>query len=139
MAKYNWRNAIGRFETKSKLAIIDAQKELGKETRTQVAEATPKVSGRAAASWNVSVNVADKAVKPKSYDNPSGAVHDGNVNVDKALLGDVIVINNSLPYIEQLNSGRSDLAPAGFIEIAKANASSKLPKIVRKSKLKYGL
>ncbi len=89
--------------------------------RQRIAERTPYLTGRAAASWNAQVRSPDLThFRPIPAGIPrSSAIASGKVN-----LGPGIVwpgkwwVSNSLDYIRGLNAGRSKKAPAGFVTVA---------------------
>jgi len=103
---------------------------MGTIVRRKVAERTPILTGRAAASWNVNLNVPNLATKPTTYNNPSGAVNDGTVTVAGATIGDSAVVSNNVSYIRALNDGSSQKAPAGFVETTLAEIRTLFPTMV---------
>lgn len=77
-----------------------------------LAVTTPVDTGRARANWLPSLNVPDfRNVEPN-----------GKQSIDPVLssykIDDTIFITNNLPYIQRLNEGYSQQAPAGFVEAA---------------------
>lgn len=113
--------------------------EITKEVRSDIANRTPVLTGRAAASWNASRNTANITAKGEGYFNPTGAVADGVVDVEGARMGDVMYITNNVDYIEALNSGSSKKAPAGFVEAATLGIQIKMPEIIARVRAKMGM
>lgn len=93
---------------------------------TEVARATPSLSGRAASNWNVGVGN-----RPAGYrDNPfhNNGADESIDNARQALAGyngGVIYIVNNVPYIAELNRGSSHKAPAMFVQAGISRATYK--------------
>lgn len=83
-----------------------------------IIQSTPVDTGRARANWNISVN----SVIYTTTD--STTVPDTNPTLDYKE-GDTYYISNNLPYIQRLNDGYSQQAPANFVEKAIELAISK--------------
>ncbi len=96
-----------------------------------IAQRTPIDTGRASASWNVSLNGANIRVQPPEYFNPGQPWLDGEFNVDQFMMGDSIHISNNLPYIRKLNDGHSQQAPKMFVEKQFAEAKRQYPEILQ--------
>ena len=127
-----WRD-VRRVNAKIEEVLGRFPAELSREIRRQVAETTPRASGRAAASWNVAANQPNENVKPEGYQNPSGAVEAGEDNMPDVLrLEDMIVyVSNGVPYIMDLNNGSSTKAPAGFVEAVVMNSDIFYPLVLQ--------
>lgn len=78
---------------------------------------TPRDTGRAAGNWFVGINSPDRSVEPNRRSGE--AVREGAARMQAAefLPYPEIILSNSLPYIERLNTGYSLKAPAMFVEI----------------------
>jgi len=111
--------------------------EAAKTTRRRVAERTPKKTGRAAASWNLNVNVPNDEVAPENFNNPSGAVDAGKINVSGATLGSILYVSNNIHYIGRLNAGSSQQAPSGFVQATALEIELALPFIVAAVKARF--
>jgi len=74
-----------------------------------IIQSTPVDTGRARANWNISVN----SVIYTTTDSTSAP--DTNPTLDYKE-GDTYYISNNLPYIQRLNDGYSQQAPANFVE-----------------------
>lgn len=77
---------------------------------------TPVRTGHAKANWRASLNVPQLTEIPGQ--DPSGAPTAENAAVVAGLLrlGMLFFLSNSVPYINQLNQGRSSQAGAGWIQ-----------------------
>lgn len=130
---------LGTLMDKTALAVVqDAnafQNEIVSNTVAELARNTPVDTGKARSNWIVSLGSALIAIRapfsPFASRHKHGAGGSlgetrnqaGVVWAASAVLGanktsqDVYIANN-LPYIQRLNEGWSDQAPAGFIQAA---------------------
>lgn len=110
------------------VGLEDATKRLTQSTakaglRT-VVYGTPVDTGRAANNWVVTINMAFPGyINTGNYSDPAQVVGQGYAVIDsldtkRNTKDNAIYIVNNAPYIELLNSGRSNKKPAGFIERA---------------------
>lgn len=134
-----WLKKMSDWSVRFERAATEMFKEIGKETRIILASRTPVATGRASASWNVSMNTPNRAVQPATYFNPKNSVKDGKVELEGFRLGQKIWWTNALPYIYYLNHGSSKQAPAGFVEMGIEEGINKFPGIARRMKSKYRL
>jgi hypothetical protein len=79
-------------------------------------QVTPVDSGRARASWNISTEAGDFKRGFGALDVNSLISTTALTNLDSNGLSTEIYLTNSAPYINELNRGKSDQAPARFIE-----------------------
>lgn len=86
---------------------------------------TPVDTGRARSNWLVQLNQPAEGIieayVPGEFGTTGGANTQAALNQAQAAIsnythGDVIHITNNLPYMQALNDGSSDQAPANFIE-----------------------
>lgn len=88
-----------------------------------VIDLTPRDTGRAKSSWNVSKLKVNLSVKPEGeYPDPSemeilGAVN----NIGDIKNGDVLYLSNNLEYIEALERGHSKIQGGHMLAISVAN------------------
>ena len=96
---------------------------------------TPVDTGRARSNWIVAINSAPEAViEPYTPGeggstgarNAQAAIDQGSQVIAGYQSGDEIHITNNLPYIQRLNDGYSDQAPANFVETAVALAAQEV-------------
>lgn len=79
---------------------------------SELVNTTPVDTGRARANWLPTLNI------PANYSNAS-LTPQSPEDVTKAFkITDTIYITNNLPYINRLNDGYSQKAPAGFVQMA---------------------
>jgi hypothetical protein len=109
---------LDRFNVLVERRTAGAVAALGAIIRRNLALRTPFDTGRCAASWNASVNGANKRKQPPEFVVASRqeAAQYGEVNLQGVRLGDKVVISNSQDYVWRLNAGWSPQAPAGFVE-----------------------
>lgn len=116
-----------RMEQKAKNVDISFNQALVRyaiDIVTEVARATPSLSGRAASNWDVAVGNRPVGYRDNPYHN-SGA-EESIANAIQSLngyIGGVIYIANNVPYIAELNAGSSHKAPAMFVQQGVATAS----------------
>ena len=77
---------------------------------------TPVDTGRARGNWFVGLNTPNRTVSENR--SASTALSDGTATINKteSVVYPSIIISNNLPYIERLNDGHSQQAPAKFVE-----------------------
>jgi len=121
---------LSRVGFKINLATDTVVTETGRGIRRSVASRTPVLSGRAQASWNLSVGGPDTSEKGPTYNRPGNSIDAGNVNVSGFRLGQNLFISNSIDYIDDLNAGSSSKAPAAFVEMTLANLAPILARAV---------
>jgi hypothetical protein len=104
------RTAIAEDIGKFVIDIVD-------EAQTTVILYTPLDTGRAKGNWFVSVRAPVTTYDWNRY-SPSGAsqIAENRKNLKNWRPDDTIYIRNNLPYIEKLNRGGSQQAPAAFVE-----------------------
>ena len=93
---------------------------------------TPVDTGRARSNWIVSINSAPEEIIPPYTPGEGGSTGARNaqaaINQGEEVIsryqgeGQEIHITNNLPYIQRLNDGYSDQAPANYVETAIALA-----------------
>lgn len=95
-----------------------------------VVKRTPVDTGRAKGNWQANLGAPAAGALPKPPGGPAQAVNRAMERANEvaaAYRGGVDVhITNNLPYIQRLNEGSSDQAPAGFVEAAAASAVRKI-------------
>lgn len=115
------RRFFDRLDTKSRRFAAG----YGELLCNAIGMSTPFDTGRAAASWTAAINSPNRAHKPPEF--VAGSIQDAvkqqSINLGGFILGDSIVIHNSLNYIGDLNNGTSRQAPAMFVEITVQSAA----------------
>lgn len=94
---------------------------------TDVAQATPILTGQAQSNWLTNVGSAMPFYKANEDDN--GAWHEAvdwaHIALQSATISSDIHITNNVPYIVKLNQGSSKQAPAMFVQLAVLRARYK--------------
>jgi hypothetical protein len=129
MTQAAYTRQIDLFCDKAQKVLTDVARTFALDYRDAVAAKTPILTGRAAASWNVSRGTPDYSVKSPDYNNPSSAPSDGNIDIE-GVPGTPFYVTNAIPYLPQLNNGSSTKAPAAFVETTYYEMLAKLPRIV---------
>lgn len=105
----------------------------------RVVDATPYRTGRARASWNITVGEPDGTPAPEFGGNTGFDASDADIAAANAFYDPIIdekrrfdapkgttmiSVANGLHYIEDLNAGRSQQAPAGFFQATVASVEA---------------
>lgn len=116
----NMRRQADRIEYQS----LQLKRQVGYHVLVNVVQGTPIDSGQARFNWNVGFNGPNRAVDTAGFDG-YGRVGDWRAKmatsasaISRAGELDSIYISNSLPYIQQLNRGRSPQASADYVQTA---------------------
>lgn len=131
----HFKGDLNQFNALLERRAAGAVAALGAIIRQNIALRTPFDTGRAAASWNASLNGPNTRVQPDEvqFGSRQAAAKAGEVNLQGIRLGDSVHVSNSLPYIRRLNSGWSRQAPAGFVEAtAQATQTRKAGALLKK-------
>lgn len=109
------------------------------------AENTPVDTGRAAGSWGIDFDQPGTFEQPESFAGGRAAAQ-AAVKEQQAKLADVdrdpyrqVWIYNNLPYIQPLNEGHSQQAPAGFVELQVAQAEANIDGILAQAEGENGI
>lgn len=97
--------------------IATVMKTAGIEIFKSVTNLSPVDTGRARASWNMSINEINLAVKPPGEYGP----HLEFPSFEGFEFKNTIYISNNLNYIEYLERGSSSQAPRGMLAISVRN------------------
>lgn len=101
--------------------IEEEVKEVAVNLLTLLSIKTPVDEGAAVYNWKVSINNPDSRTRQatrKGENNRSAMVQKEAPKVERYNLGDVLWVQNNLPYIQRLNDGYSEQAPKRFVEAA---------------------
>jgi len=107
---------------------------------TEVVNGTPADTGQAISSWKVGLNYQPRGVRTL-VKGKAGSTRAANISavlnielpkIEARVTGQTIYIVNTTPYISLLNAGRSNQAPAGFIDKARvaAGAASRTKRLI---------
>lgn len=98
------------------------------EAYRQVTISTPVDTGRARWGWNCSIGTPDYTIPAE--EKYTWDANRANKSFTASELeksdADSLHISNAVPYITELNEGKSTQAPARFVELSFANAVNKL-------------
>jgi hypothetical protein len=99
----------------------------------ELIQSTPVDTGRAKSNWWMDINRVSLEIRePDNGD--AGQAQAESVSGKDTKPDDVIYISNNLPYINRLDDGYSDQAPAGFVAAAVQVGVSKVKEIARRVK-----
>lgn len=90
------------------VAPADLARQVAFKLFAKIVERTPVDTGRAAASWNISINEPDRTVQAESYHNPGGAASAAQEKLTALPANgptERIWISNNVPYILVLEHG----------------------------------
>jgi len=112
----SFENDIRRFEQAVSGASEQTIRAAALEVFTSIIERTPIVSGRARGNWQTSTNARPRGTLP--IRNANRAVAEANLSALTYTLADTIYFANNLPYIQRLEDGWSQQAPAGMVQVS---------------------
>ena len=92
---------------------------------TNLYTTTPRKSGAAAASWNISLNSPDYTFSPTKTSNAYISI--------KCNMKDTLVVATGCPYMARLNYGWSKQAPANFIETCITISKNQIPNFTQQA------
>lgn len=115
-------------------------KRAAKAYLTEVVQGTPADTGQAISSWKVGLNYSPRGTRTFS-EGSKGSTRAVNISavlnfelpkIEGRQTGQTIYIVNTTSYIGLLNAGRSNQAPAGFIDKARlaAGAASRTKRLI---------
>ena len=100
--------------------ITKEARKIGINVDRRVVLETPRDTGSAKASWLVSVGRPTNATVEKDGEDvgqaQAQAIAQGASTISRFKSGQVLYIQNNQPYIERLNEGSSEQAPAHFVD-----------------------
>lgn len=101
--------------------IEEEVKEVALNLLTLLSIKTPVDEGTAVYNWKVSIGSTDGRTRKtvsNGESNRNAMVSKETPKIERYDLGQVLYIQNNLPYISRLNNGYSDQAPKRFVETA---------------------
>lgn len=130
--------AVRAFAAKAQHRADETLRRTAAEMLARVVNATPVTeqpvagAGRARGGWVVTVNGTGGG---EAAPDPDGAatVARGEAVIAGAKAGDVVTIQNAVPYIGELEYGHSKQAPAGMVRVADAAFPLIVEQAARKS------
>jgi len=129
---------ISRFVKRAKAAPGIVVRRASLELMTSIVLKTPVDTGRARASWQVSLNRVDPTVTYTAIDKDGAkTIVRGAAAINQWRDGDTIVLFSNLPYMPVLEYGRDDgrpgskQAPQGMVRVSIAEWNTYIDKAVR--------
>lgn len=129
----NMRRQADNIEYQS----LQLKRQVGYHVLVNVVQATPIDSGQARYNWNVGFNGPDRSTDTSGF-RSYGRIGDWRAKMSTSAAAisragelDSIYISNSLPYIQQLNRGRSPQASADYVKTSAITGAQ----IVRTSRI----
>jgi len=95
---------------------------------------TPVDTGRARANWLPSINKFSDSVSDDRDKSGSSAISAAQAEASRVDIGDKFTLANNLPYIQKLENGSSDQAPAGMLSISVAEYQQIARKAIREAR-----
>ncbi|MEQ1792732.1 MAG: HK97 gp10 family phage protein [Nitrospira sp.] len=138
MSIISFEGDLDAFAKQVKLDYAKVVKRVAFDIFTRIVRKTPVDTGRARASWNLSIGTIDLTVAPEGQ-YPEMNTWDGEAKAnaalatvtEKALLNDAIFITNNLPYIKELENGHSQQAPAGMVALSVLEVELKMKSLTK--------
>lgn len=114
---------LTKFARKIQVAPQKVVKKVAFQLFRRIIEKTPVDTGRARASWNISVGRINPSVAPEGQHPKSASALATKANAVLAGYGadgrlPAVWISNNLPYIGELENGHSQQAPAGMLKLS---------------------
>lgn len=140
---FNFDRDLDRFARALQIELVTLMKKIGFDLLARIVSRTPVDTGRARASWVITIGDPSETVAPpgehKSYqtgDAPSPPAGVAAVDAAGGVLANVgpyddIWISNNLPYIERLEHGHSGQAPEGMVALAIQETETELDVAIR--------
>jgi len=96
---------------------------------------TPVDTGRARGNWQVGINNKPDSVVATTDKSGNAALSNGANTIRTAGTTDTISVINNLPYIQKLENGSSQQAPAGMVKVTVTEFQRALNKSVQENKV----
>lgn len=130
---------LQRFADQLGIRVTTVVKKIGFDLFGKIVKHTPADTGRARASWTIAPNEPNRSVAGHEGHErlqgpaPSAAAGDAAVKASSQALASLkpyepVWISNNLPYIEALEKGHSQQAPAGMVAVSLAETEAELDK-----------
>lgn len=98
---------------------------------TDIVRGTPVDTGRARGNWQLTVNAPPPAATETTDPGGNQAIASATTAVRSADIGDTVTISNNLPYIRELENGRSLQAPSGMVRVALVDWPARVDAVAR--------
>jgi uncharacterized protein CbrC (UPF0167 family) len=95
-------------------------KKVSFDMASKIIKRTPVDTGRAKANWHVELNNQRMFTTDDTDTRGASTIAEAASEINKVKIGDSVYITNNLPYIEELENGSSQQAPAGMVKVTAA-------------------
>lgn len=106
---------------------VTLQRKVGRALIEGLVRKTPVRSGKARANWQVTLGAPAAGVVEKVDPTGEATIAAGNSVLREMRLGDTMHFTNNLDYIQKLEEGSSDQAPAGMVAVTLAEVELLIP------------
>ena len=121
-----WKNKPSNFTLEIKKVGDEHLRKVSAEMLQQVIVGSPVDTGAFRGNHRISVNSPDSTYDLSTADKGGSATQqEGNQKILQAKLGDLVYVQNNLPYAVALENGHSQQRPLGIYSVAFMNVSSK--------------
>lgn len=134
---FDFDRDLTAFAKQLDVSVVTVVKKVGFDLFARIIKRTPVDTGRARASWTIAVNQPDRTVAPEGT-HPEAIVSPEAAAASQAAGAlthlkpyEPVWISNNLPYIEALEKGHSDQAPAGMVALSIAETETEIDTILR--------
>jgi len=110
--------SLDKWREKYEDSFLDFVKKLSLEILRRVMSKTPVDTGRAQSNWRATVNEAPVADGGHMSTNPGAAFSKASEVIVRADRIETVFIFNSVPYILELENGKSRQAPRGMLSLS---------------------
>lgn len=121
-----WKNKPTNFVIEVQNISDEHLRKVSAEMLAQVIVGSPVDQGAFRGNHLISLNGADNSYDINHKDKGSNSTQEaGNQKILQAKIGDLVYVQNNLPYAVALENGHSQQRPLGIYSIALMNVSSK--------------
>jgi hypothetical protein len=127
-----WEGEINDVKRRVRKSFIRVHSNIVSLIANRIVDYTPIDTGRAVGSWKLSIGYeeGDTDLGPGEYpaakEFAKKAIADVVSAINEGNMFEKVYFNNTVPYIEALEHGHSDQAPAGMVRLALAEVRSEL-------------
>lgn len=138
-----WTLPVREFAAAMQITLATVIKTIALDLNRRIVMRTPVDTGRARASWDLSVGTPSTRVEPERTGKAGGGVQQtftalllgGSAEIVPAAAAAIdgtqpVFIVSNIPYIEALENGHSQQAPVGMVEISIVEIESELESIL---------
>jgi len=121
----SFSDQIKSFTAKAHLNANDASRNIITDIIDEVVFRTPVDTGRARSNWQLGIDKINSTVKLDSFDPEGDATANKLISlIPEYVLGMSIYVANSVPYIHDLENGKSRQAPVGMVAVTQIKFKS---------------